>query len=161
MCCKSSSSRTVSHWPSVGGFITALVDVDLTSIPIERLSSLVSFGIGPWFISIKNVSGCNLVDIIDSYNKILGCSFENQILGSEETKALVRVMDTRVEFLKLDSVTVDIEALLKYNGQGTCRTITYVGDTATREILRSWAQSRNWAVVEESEDLFRIKKTLK
>ena len=123
-----------------------LHDVELSSVPTERLSSLVSSVTR--IIAIDNVSGCNLLNIIDSLNKISICYLENQILGSEETEALVRVMESCVDSVRLDEVTLDIEALVKYSGRGKCKIVTCVGDTAKRyrEILRSWAQSRNWAV---------------
>ena len=48
--------------------VLILANVDLSSVPTERLSSLVSSVTVSIFI--ENVSGCNLVNIIDSFNKI-------------------------------------------------------------------------------------------
>ena len=46
-----------------------LCNVDLTSVPAEHLASLVS--IVTWKVYIKNVSGCDLVTILDSVNSPL------------------------------------------------------------------------------------------
>ena len=68
-----------------------LCDVDLTSAPADHLVSLVSSV--TWRIVISNVIGCDLVNILDSVKSLdLGLVISNQSLGSEETRALVRVM---------------------------------------------------------------------
>jgi len=127
-----------------------LANVDLSSVPTERLSSLVSSVTKA--IYIKNVSGCNLVNIIDSFNNIQRCFFNSQILNQFSTKALVGVLEDRVSHVVLSRVTLDIEALVKYSGQGKCRTVRCYGDTAAnyRGEMISWAKSRNWAVVHDT-----------
>ena len=45
---------------------------------------------------------------------------------------------------KEGEMTLDIEALAKYSGQGKCRYITCWSPTWYREELRSWANQRNW-----------------
>ena len=138
--------------------VLILANVDLSSVPTERLSSLVSSVTET--IHIKNVSGCNLVNIIDSFNKIQFCCFGSQILNQSSTKALVGVLEDRVSRVALSNVTLDIQALVKYSGQGTCmcRNVACAGDTAARyrgEMI-SWAIRRNWAVVHDSKGLLQI-----
>ena len=58
-------------------------------------------------------------------------------------------MESGVEkvWLKVE-VTLDIEALTEYSGQGVCRKVELYGDTSTRyrEEMRTWARRRNWRV---------------
>ena len=131
-----------------------LRDVDLTSAPAEHLASLAYSVTG--YVYIDNVSGCGLVTILDSVNS-KELEISNQSLGSEETQALVRAMESRVEQVGLDfKVTLDIRDLMEYNGQGKCREVWCDSDTADRykEQLRTWATSRNWEVTPDLDDSF-------
>ena len=75
-----------------------LCDVDLTSITPEHLASLISSVTG--FVIIENVSGCDLVTILDNVkSKVL--YIYSQSLGSEETQALLRAKESRVEEVQL------------------------------------------------------------
>ena len=125
-------------------------DVNLSPVPTMHLASLTSsVTLG---LSIKNVSGCDFLSILTS----LGCTdvaIINQGLGREETQALVQVMEKKgswwigFEILNLgDNVTLDIETLVEYSGQGRCKEITLSNETLVRysEELRTWARSRNW-----------------
>ena len=72
-----------------------------------------------------------------------------QSLGSEETQALVRAMESRVERVQLQAkVTLDISSLMGYGGQGKCGRVECSSDTTARykDQLRTWTKSRNWAV---------------
>ena len=137
-----------------------LLDVDLSQVPAQHLASLalcVTFR-----LSIRNVSGCDLVSILSSAK----CEFlyiYGQSLGSEETRALVQAMESGVEEVRLtNGVTLDIEALTEYSGQGVCRNVelfldeSYTADRY-REGMRTWARSRNWRVSESNKFLFTIK----
>ena len=58
-------------------------------------------------------------------------------------------MESGVETVVLsDEVTLDMEALAKYSGQGVCRQVEIEVNTDTaaryREDLLTWARSRNW-----------------
>ena len=120
-----------------------LQNVDLTSVPAEHLASLVS-SVTEW-LGIRNVSGCDLVNILESVKSIRLAIFR-QSLGSEETQALVWAMESRVGWVGLDrEVTLDIRDLMEYNGQGKCRVVECYSDTADRYRvqLRTWAKSRN------------------
>ena len=125
-----------------------LCDVDLTSITPEHLASLISSVTG--FVIIENVSGCDLVTILDNVkSKVLGIG---DSLGSKETQALVQAMESHVKWVMLFAgVTLDIRDLMEYSGQGECRKVKCYGDTKGkyREQLRTWAESRNWEVTED------------
>ena len=107
-----------------------LCDVDLVSVPAEHLASLASCVTRR--VIISNVS--NTVNILDNV-KCQSLSINNQTLSSEETRALVRAMESRVEGLWLGGggeVSLDITALTQYSGQGKCRWLTCCRNTRNR-----------------------------
>ena len=59
-----------------------------------------------------------------------------------------------------EDVTLDIGSLMDYTGQGKCEVLWCTDDTAARyrDQLRTWATSRNWAVTDEDEDCFVIRR---
>ena len=125
-----------------------LHDVDLTSVPAEHLASLASCVTGR--VVIENVRGCGLVTILDNVkNWGQELVISKQSLGSEETQALVRAMESHVVKVWLyDKVTLDMRILMQYNGQGKCREMGIYYDTANRymEQLMTWTINRNWEV---------------
>ena len=135
-----------------------LRNVDLTSVPAEHLASLVSSVTK--HVVIGNVSGCDLVTILDSV-KCDWLYIRRQNMGIEETQALVRAMDSGVKNLHLNvGVTLDIAWAIRYNGQGKCRKVECVLDTTRRyrEQLRTWATSRKWKVTLDDEHSFNSEK---
>ena len=127
----------------------SLYFIDLSPVPTQHLASLVSCVTN--HLDIWNVSGCDLTSILTSAK----CGFlyiYGQSLGSEETQALVQAMESGVEEVRLtNGVTLDIEALTEYSGQGVCRKVelfldeSYTADRY-REGMRTWARNRNWRV---------------
>ena len=71
-----------------------LRNIDLSSVPAQHLSSLVSCVIS--YLSISNVSGCDLASLLTSI-KCQVLTIRNQSLGREETKALLRAMESSVK----------------------------------------------------------------
>ena len=135
-----------------------LSNVDLTPVPAEHLATLVSSVTS--CVDITNVSGCDLVTILDSV-KSNELEISNRRLGTEETQALVRAMETGVELVRLEEgVTLDIGGLMEYSGQGKCQEVECHYDTAAtyRDKLRRWATSRNWAVTSEAEYIIIIER---
>ena len=55
-------------------------------------------------------------------------------------------------------MTLDVEALMAYSGQGECGEVEGEDEAGARyrEYLRAWAASRNWAVTEGEDDYFHI-----
>ena len=120
--------------------------VDLTSVPEEHLTSLVSSIQDR--LCITNISGRNLVSILDS-NKSDWLIIKNQSLDTEETGALLQAMETSLGRLELfGDVTLDMETLLRYDGQGKCQRIAFIDETATRyrKSLTTWAKRTDWEV---------------
>ena len=125
-----------------------LCNVDLSPVPAQHLSSLVSCVSRR--LHIQNVSGCDLVSILDSGSvKCDDLTIRRQSLGREETQALVQAMESGVEVMVLWSeVTLDIEALAEYSGQGECKEVVLIWDTRDRyrREMKTWARSKNWIV---------------
>ena len=119
-----------------------LHNVDLSTVPAQHLVSLVSSVTK--VVTIHYVIGCDLVTLIDSL-KCTKVKIGSQSLGMEETQALVRVMESCVEKVEYD-VTLDIEALAEYSGQGCCSLMKLSYSTSDKffDDLRTWANRKNW-----------------
>ena len=133
------------------GLLGPVRRLSLTSVSAEHMTSLVSCVTES--VSIGYVYGCDLVTILDSV-KSQELKIYCQRLGREETEALVRAMDTRVERLWLEEVTLDIETLTKYDGLGKCFSVKWY-DTTRRyidleQLKKTWAQRIHWEVIPSS-----------
>ena len=133
---------------------------DLTKIPAVHLASLVSCVTEQ--VNIRNVTGfrSHLVTLLDGVkSKML--MITRQKLGSEETRALVRAMESRVEKVYL-YINIDTNVLLEYSGQGKCKDLwcdkAIVNDDMLRE-LRTWATTRNWLMTQDAYNIFLLKKS--
>ena len=133
------------HIQFITGFIT-LPDVDLSTVPTQHLVSLASSVTRE--LLIEKVTGCDLVTLLDSV-KCGGLSINTQSLGREETQALVRALEPRVEEMRLYDVELDIEALLEYSGLGRCWVLDYgtyeiTADDKNLEKLKTWTKEKEW-----------------
>ena len=120
--------------------------IDLASVPAEHLASLASCV--TWTVDINGVSNYDIISLLNSV-KCERLYISNHSLSSEETGALVRAMETRVEKVRLGiggDVSLDIRALTQYSGQGKCQWVQCDYETADkyREEVRSWAEKINW-----------------
>ena len=149
-------AASLAHHKLLGSVVGMwLHDVDLTSIPAENLVSLASCVTENYIerVHIQNVSGCGLITILDNVKiekRMLVIS--KQSLGTEETQALVRAMESHVEKVMLYfKVTLDIRVLMEYSGKGKCREVEcdYYAAYRYREHLRALATSRNWKVTHD------------
>ena len=126
------------------------VDVDLSTVPAQHLASLASCVTS--MLRIQNVSGCDLVSLLNSLKCVELCICK-QSLGREETQALVQAMESRVWDVTLNhEVTLDIESVVKYSGQGECRAVMLQWPDPVdryREELVTWARSRNWRIAKD------------
>ena len=150
-------AASLAHHGLIGSLWDMILgDVDLTSVPTDHLTSLVS-SVTERF-SIQNVSGCDLVSVLDSVKS--NClNIIRQNLDSEETQALVRTMESRVITLQLNKgLTLDIRDLRGYSGQGKCKRLECYGDAQTKYSyqLRIWSTCKNWRVTFESFQYFKI-----
>ena len=117
-----------------------LVEVDLSTVPAQHLVSLISNVTR--LVYINYVIGCDLLTLIDSVKCKVLLLF-SQCLGREETKALVRSMESGVERVRLFDVDLDMETLLEFSGRGKCRVLEY-GTTDNVEKLKTWAIENKW-----------------
>ena len=151
-------AASLAHYRLLGSVrLMRLYHDDLTSVPAEHLASLASCVTGR--VAIKNVSGCDLVTVLDSV-KSEWLVINSQSLGSEETQALVRAMESGVErVVLLYDVTLDIRDLMEYSGQGKCRRVEcHLNTKYRRKELKTWAMSRNWTVTRDDKDCFVIER---
>ena len=120
----------------------------LASIPSQHLASLVSCVKDQ--VWIDNID--NIVTILESVQSG-GLIISDQCLSSGETQALLLAMETRLEKVTLTRVTVDIEALTKYSGQGRCHTLVMNGKkmyVAGVKKLSDWCKEcENWNVTRD------------
>ena len=122
--------------------LTELVDVDLSDVPDKRLASLASCVTDT--LDIRNVTGGQQIATLLTNLKCYVLSIIRQNLGQGETLALVQAMESGVEVVVLwDEVTLDMDALSEYNGQGVCSAVRLYDDAAAKhkEALRMWASS--------------------
>lgn len=134
-----------------------LQSIDLSSVPSAHLASLVSHA--TVLLELKDVSGCDLARLLDSVllqKPEAGSTFEGlyiseMSLGTEETKALVRAMETRVEKMTLGNsgeMSLDLRSLMEYSGRGKCAQLTLYNQTASKYIkdITTWGAIRGWIV---------------
>ena len=119
-----------------------LSNVDLASVPAKHMASLAACVTDR--VIINNVHNCDLINILDNI-ECQSCYIHGHSLNREESLALVRAMETRVEKMTLGG-EVNIKFLTQYNGEGSCWLVEYYGDRY-REEIRSWAQSISWDVM--------------
>ena len=135
--------------------ILVLYGVDLSPVPAQHLASLISCVTKR--LRIQNLSGGDLVSVLTSL-KCEELHINRQSLGTEETRALVQAMDSgvkKVVLIESERVTLDIDALTKYSGQGVCNRVElYYAQERYNEDLRTWARSRNWNVDMKFSDRF-------
>ena len=137
-----SSAANMAHHGMLGPVQEMrLCEVDLTSVSAEGLASLASCVTD--CVQIENVRGCGLVTFLDSV-KSNQLTISSKSLGSEETRALVRAMESRVEKVHLHGeVKLDISLLIEYSGKGKCGEL----EGFEEESLTTLARCRNWKVI--------------
>ena len=125
--------------------------MDLSSVCSKQLDSLVNSVFSR--LSIVNVSGCDLVSILDNIQCPITLTLHREEkLDTEETSALVRAMETQVKEVVLghDKRTeLDIKTLTQYSGRGQCSVLHIVenddGKEEYAEEMKNWARDKNWS----------------
>ena len=108
--------------------------LDLGLLPVDHLQALVPCVTGS--VHITNVTDYDMTSLLDS----LHCKelHLTQRLNQEETEALVRAMTSHVEILHLGSkkgmVSLDVDTLTKYKGDGKCREVRCVWIKVTPDV---------------------------
>ena len=152
----------ISRSPGYKSVKVLFLEGDLSSVPTEHLASLVScmseqvptdqtVSAGKLYVYLKNVTSCDLINVMDSL-ECYELFIKSQILGRDETKALVRAMETRVENVRMgsgygDEVILDLTELVKYSGQGRCTSFEcYDTGARHRKKLETWAKNNSWTL---------------
>ena len=123
---------SLAHYGFLGSVrkVTLVPLVDPSPVPAQHLTSLLSCVTD--FVFLSKVSGYDLVSLFTSL-KCQALEINRQSLAREETRALVQIMESRVEEGVLGwVVTLDMEALAEYSGQGVCRNVLLSWNTAAR-----------------------------
>ena len=126
-----------------------LENMDLSDIHQDHIFKLAS--IVTQDVKIDNIMPASLDIILESVR----CSelwLWNMRLTEPQTRALVTSLTERLKTVRLyDDVTLDIQTLCQYNGQGTCWQLVVWGDTRRRyqEKLRQWIEEVSWAVTRD------------
>ena len=125
-------------------------DISIRDIPrdqMEKLASIVTRRV--W---IDNMTHTEQLGSILASVKCTQLGLVRMDLSDTETRALVTAMRDRVQTVVLyNGVTLFIEELTKYVGQGCCIGIGLLGDTRTRygDRLRRWAADNRWRVTRD------------
>ena len=141
---------------SVNYLMLMLSKVDLSSVPADHLASLASCVTG--VVDVWNVRGYGLSTILDNV-KCESLTISSQSLNTEENQALVRAMETGVEEVLLSyysgDMTLDIETLIKYSGQGKC-SLVICDEARYFDALRKWeemqgkCERRKWTLTQKT-----------
>ena len=126
-----------------------LHEVNLSTIPTKHLISLMSSVTKTVDIIYYDITGCDLVSILDSLQCTeIGLGF-NSLCIEEEAEALVRAMESRVERLYFHDtldMCVNTRKLTEYSGQGRCKVIICedVDDVNFINELFCWVGEKGW-----------------
>ena len=128
----------------------SLVDIDITSIKDDNITSLAS--VVSEQVDLNNVTGN--VDLVISNIECSMLFISNMRLEQWTTQILARCVQTSVECLFVGmngTVKLHIRTLLQYDGQGRCRHMELFGETGNTygDLLRTWATRVQWTVREE------------
>ena len=126
-----------------------LYNLDTSSVPAEELSSLVKCSD---VVGIARVNG-GLAPVLSSVQ----CGrlhIHSTSLSTADTQQLVAAMDTRVKWVTLcGSVTLDMETLTQYDGEGVCGEVKMNGISILRygNQVKKWAENMGWKIEEKSD----------
>ena len=121
--------------------------MDISDIPSDQMDKLVSLVTER--VIIDNMTPVSRVSSILASVQCTELVLYDMILMSEEnTRALVTAMRDRVQTVVLYAVTLDIEELTQYDGQGRCRGLQVWSETRERygDRLREWTADKGWRV---------------
>ena len=145
------------HLPSVKKMKLSYRDL-ISDIPCVKLGKLAS--IVTDVVMIYSIDPASLDIVLESVRcSLLG--LVNMTLTEPQTRALVTALTERLERLTLSSgLTVDIETLCQYDGQGRCQRLGAWRDTRRMygERLRRWGEEVGWAVTTDDNDWLIIQR---
>ena len=121
-------------------------DMNISDIPSDQMDKLAS--IATETVVINNMTPASRVSSILSSVQCTELELDNMKLSEKNTRALVTAMRDRVQTVVLYDVTLDIEKLTLYDGQGHCRELEVWSYARERygDRLRRWAADKGWRV---------------
>ena len=120
------------------------IRMDISYTQMEKLTSIVTES-----VIIENMTPNSQLGSILAAVKcpklVLGSSFDEMVLSKEDTRALVTAMRDRVERVTLGNVTLDVDELITYDGQGHCRVLNVGGRLGGIMKKTCGGRLQNWA----------------
>ena len=134
-------------------------NIDTTDIPLDQLKKLTSIVTSD--VILGNVTPSHYLSSIISSVKSQGLWLHNMDLSEADTVNLVIAMMDRVQMVKLGDVTLDIEELTMYQGDGRCRELHLGGYTRLRYggRIKKWAADKGWSPTRDSGFVLIMKRT--
>ena len=125
-------------------------NMDISDIPSDQMDKLAS--IVTERVWIYNMTPASRVSSILASVQCTELLLRKMKLSKENTRALVTAM-TQVQTVYLSCVTLDIEELTQYDGQGRCSWLGVYSDMGRRygARLREWAADKGWRVTVDNE----------
>ena len=121
---------------------------EISSDNIGKLTSIVTDE-----VYINNMTPVSQLGAILASVQSEVLSLQNMSLSEENTRALVTAMRARVQFVVLNDITLDLELLSAYDGQGRCTELGVTGDTRTKHAtwFKIWARDMGWTLTREDD----------
>ena len=148
-----------------------LKEVNLSSIPIKNLASLVACAQDK--VRIDNVNVSSLIPILDNV-QCEYLSITNQAMRTRATQALVRAMMTRVRKVSICLHRAGVfgyqeadlvEELTKYDGKGKCEKVDFLEmnylEIQNRYDIEQWVRDCEWQVLgswQDNKDYLLVKR---
>ena len=134
------------------GFLTSvqcllISHTSIRNIPWEHMEMLASIVTGT--VKFDDVSHDDHLGIILDRVKCPELELSSVDLSEAETRALVSAMRDRVQKVELGCVTLDIEKIVQYDGQGSCSWLGVSVWTRDGHRLVEWAADKGWTVTQD------------
>ena len=137
-----------------------IMNISIRDIPWDHMEKLASIVTGR--VWIDNMTHTDQLSSILADVKCTWLRLQRMDLSDTETRALVTAIRERAQIVALFSnVTLDVEELTQYDGQGCCSELHVRDDTVTRygERLRRWAADKGWTVTRDDDVCLRMMKS--
>ena len=150
------------------GYLSSVKEMNIVNIieNIVNISEISSDNIGKLTSIVTDEVYINNMTPVSQLGAILA-SVQSEVLSlqnmSLSEEALVTAMRARVQSVLLwNNVTLDLELLAAYDGEGRCTRLELRGDTRAKyeTRLRRWAGDKGWAVTEDDSPALSSLKSL-
>ena len=141
-----------------------IVNIDISDIPNEQIEKLTSNVTER--VYIKNMTPNGQINrILASLKNPYGVLWlHGMVLSKADTRLMVTAMRDLLEIVTLyGDMTLDIEEMTKYDGQGHCNTICVADETRRKygARFRRWAERWKWTVRREDDNSLEFERKSK